>query len=174
MDTVFNSIDDICDLTIAWFNQSPDGDDYYYFSEQSSLQVLRELPIDTDIKVTDIFSERHRIFQKTDTIKTAKTVGQFLDVVLPLVEHGNFSCKEITIIIDNQIKLDSHDDGEVHLVSSNTHLLQNLISKILTRQHYDPKLLTDIIGRPNLYHKLERPNRILSSYATFDEVIEAI
>jgi hypothetical protein len=124
--------------------------------------------------VTSLFSERHRIFQKIDVIKSAKNVKKFLDITLPLVEHGNFPCKGITIIIDNQIELDSHDDGEIHLVSSNRPFLQDLIKKILTRQRFDINLLNDIIHRPNLYHKLERPNKIVSSYTSFDEVIEAM
>lgn len=107
-------------------------------------------------------------------IKSTKSVKEFLDITLPLVEHGNFPCKDITIIIDNQIKLDSHDDGEIHLVSSNRPFLQDLIKKILTRQHFAPNLLDDIVDRPNLYHRLERPNKIVSSYASFEEVIEAL
>ena len=174
MEAVFNSIDDICDLTLANFTLTGDGEEYFYFNEQSSIQVLRELPIETAIKVTNMFSEQPRIFQKVEAIKDTKNVKDFFDIVLPLVELGNFPCTDITIIIDDQIKLSSHDNGEVHLISSTRHFLYDLIKKVLTHQHYDSGLLTEITNKPNLYHKLERPDKIVASYSTFDEVIEAM
>jgi hypothetical protein len=167
-------MDDICDLTIANFSLTTNGEEYFCFNEQSSIQVLRELPIETGIKVANLFSERHRISQKVDAIKKTGDVKGFFEIVLPLVEHGNFPCTDITIIIDNQIKLSSHDDGEVHLVSTSRDFLHDLIKKMLVRQHYDPGILTQIINKPNLYHRLEKPNKIIASYKSFDEVIEAM
>jgi hypothetical protein len=49
MERVFNSIDESCDLDVAYFKRTPDGNDYFYFLEQSSIQVLRELPSDSQI-----------------------------------------------------------------------------------------------------------------------------
>ena len=173
METFFKSIDDVCDLTFAHHSLTIKGEDYFYFSEQSSIQVLREMPKATAIKVTNLSSERHRIFQKTDAIKNTQSIQEFFNIVLPLVEDGNFPCTDITIIIDNQIELSSHDDGEVHLLSANKGLLYDLIKKILTRQRYAPEILTDILNQPNLYLKLERPNKIIATYSSFEEVIEA-
>jgi hypothetical protein len=174
MEPVFNSIDDVCDLTFAKFSLTDDGEEYFYFNEQSSIQVLRELPLDAAINVINLFSERHRIFQKIDAIKETKNVKEFFEIVLPLVEYGNFPATDLTILIDDQIKLSSYDDGEVQLVSANKHFLHDLIKKLIIRQHYSPLLLTDIIDRPNLYHKLQRPDKIISSYSTLDEVIDAM
>jgi hypothetical protein len=173
MDTVFNSIDDVCELTIGRYNLTADGEDYFYFNEQSSLQVLRELSIETPIEVTYIFSERHRVFQKIESIKAAKTVGDVLNIILPLVENGNFPCKDFEIVVDRQIKVESHDDGEIHLISAQKPELQKLIRKIFVRQYFNPDIVDDIISRPNLYHRLERPRSIITSYTTFDEAIEA-
>jgi hypothetical protein len=173
MDTVFNSIDDFCELTIAMFRQSPNGDDYYYLSEQSCLQVLRELPIQTPIRITDVFSERHRIFKEIGSMKGAKNVGEALKIILPLVEDGNFPCKNITIIIDDKIKLESYNDYEVHLVSSSKVELQKLIRRIVGRQYFNPDIVNDITDRPNLYLRLERPKSIVATYSSLDEVIEA-
>lgn len=64
MEAVFNSIDDVCDLTLARFSLSTDGEDYYYFSEQSSLQVLRELQVDTGINVTNLFLNGIEFFKR--------------------------------------------------------------------------------------------------------------
>jgi hypothetical protein len=173
MDTVFNSIDDFCELTIGRYNLTADGEDYFYFNEQSSLQVLRELSIHTPIEVTYLYSERHRIFQKIESIKAAKTVGDALNIILPLVENGNFPCKDFKIVIDKKIKLESHEDGEVHLISAQKAELLKLIKRIFVRQYFNPDIVDDIIIRPNLYHRLERPNSIIASYSTMDEVIEA-
>jgi hypothetical protein len=173
METVFNSIDDVCELTIGRYNLTADGEDYFYFNEQSSLQVLRELSIHTPVEVTYIYSERHRIFQKIENIKAAKTVGDVLNIVLPLVENGNFPCKDFKIVIDRKIKLESHDDGEIHLISAKKPELQKLIKRIFVRQYFNPNIVDDIISRPNLYHRLERPKSIIASYTTMDEVIEA-
>ena len=174
MESVIKSIDDVCDLTVAYFTITNDDEEYFYFNEQSSLQVLREFPLKTVIHVTSLFSERQRIFQKIDTIKDAKNIKELFEIVLPLVEHGNFPCTDFTIIIDNKIKLTSHDDGEVHLVSSHKSFLRELIKKILIHQRYDQHLLNDIVSRPSLYHLLERPDKIISSYSTFEEVIDAL
>jgi hypothetical protein len=165
-------MDEVCDLTIARFTLNGDGEEYVYFNEQSSIQVLRELPIETSIQVTNIFSERHRIVQKVDSIKSTKNLGEFFAIVLPLVEYGHFPCTDIDITINDQIQLSSHDDGEVHLISVNRDFLHNLARKILIHQNYDPGIWNAITNKPNLYHILERPNKIVSSYSTFDEVIE--
>ena len=172
MDTVFNSIEEVCDFNIVRYHQTPDGQDYYYLLELSALQVLREIPIETPLKVTKIFSQRQRIAQKIDTILTTTTVKEFLDIMIPLVEGGSLPCDDLSILIDNRILLSSHDDGEVHLSSIQINELQDLIKKILLRQGFSLDTLNEIRSNPNQYLKLERPNKILVKYDTFDEVIE--
>ena len=174
MDTAFNSIDNVIDFNIIRFDQTSDGEDYFYLMEQSALQVLREFPNETSIKVISLFSERHRVAKEVDKILSITSLAQFFKTVLPLVEGGNFPCKDLTIELDNEIELSSHDDGEVHLISSNILRLRELIKKILYRQHYDVNLLLHVINNPNVYHKLEPPDKIVATYKTFDELIEAI
>ena len=111
---------------------------------------------------------------KVDAIKAAKTISELLNIVLPLVEDGNFQCDNFTLLLNEETKLENHDDGEVHLSSGNTTFLYDLLLKIFTRQQYDSKLLLAVISQPNLYHKLERPNKIIASYNTFEEVMDAI
>jgi hypothetical protein len=172
VDDVFRSLSEFSDLTVLRYDQTPEGDDSFYLLEQSSLLVLSELPLNTPIEVTEVFSERHRIYQKSEIIKASRTVQEFLNTAIPLVENGSFPCKDLNIIVNHRIKVTSHDDGEVHLVSEKNSPLLDLMNKILTRQKYKPGLLTEIINRPNLYHKIERPDKILSSYKTFEELLE--
>ncbi len=174
MQAVFNSIDEICNLEFVWYSKTPEGHDNFYLNEQSSLQILRELPITTLIHVTKIFSQRHRIAKKVDAIRAAKNVGELLEIIVPLVEDGNFPCDDFTLLLGNQIKLKSHNDGEVLLSSENKSFLHGLILKVFTRQQYNPMLISKVIEQPNLYHRLERPDEIIASYRTFDEVIDAI
>lgn len=174
MEGVFNSINDVCNLEFINYHQTEDGLDYFYLMELSSLQVLRELSINTPVQVTEVFSQRHRIAKREEVIKAANTVGELFDIVLPLVENGNFPCDTFNLIIDNETKLESHDDGEVHISSSKTAYLHELILKVFTRQQYSHSLLTKIINQPNLYHKIERPDKIVISYKTFEAVIDAM
>jgi hypothetical protein len=171
-DDVLRSLSELSDLTVLRYDQTSEGDDRFYLLEQSSLLVLREFPSDTPMEVTEVFSERHRISQKSEIIKASRTVQGFLNIVIPLVENGSFPCKDLTIIVNHRIELTSHDDGEVCLVfEKGTHLF-DLMNKILTRQKYNPSLLLEIINRPNLYHKIERPDKISSSFKTFEELLE--
>lgn len=172
MDTAFNSIDEVCDLNIFKYHLSSDGEHHFYFSELSSLQVLREMNLETSLQVTKIFSQRHRIAQKTDAILATKTVDEFLNIVIPLVEGGCFPCDDLSIVLNKEIYLSSHDDGEVHLTSKQTNRLWDLVKKILVRQGFSIDTLGIITNYPNLYLKLEPPNNILAKYKTFDEVIE--
>jgi len=174
MDSIFKSIDDVTDFDVVQYHKTTEGADYFYLMEQSSLQVLRELPSDSKLKVVSIFSERRRIEKETEIIRKATTVAQLLKIIVPLVENGNFPASNFEIIIDNEIELFSHDDGEVHLVSTNSLRLHELIRKILSHQNFDEKILADIISRPNLYLRLEQPDKIVASYQTFDELIEAL
>lgn len=174
MEAVFDSINEICNLEFVKYNQTPEGHDYFYLIEQSSLQILRELPINTSIQATEVFSQRHRVAKKVEAIRAAKTVGGLFDIVLPLVENGNFPCDTFTLLIGKETKLESHDDGEVHISSANRAYLHELLLKVFARQQYSQSLLTLVISQPNLYHKLERPNRIATSYKTFEEVIDAL
>ncbi|MDO6431523.1 hypothetical protein Q4E93_13040 [Flavitalea sp. BT771] len=116
-DAVFRSLNEICDLTVLRYCRTSEGHDSFYLLEQSSILVLRELPSNTPIEVTGFFSERHRIYQKTEIIKASRTVQEFLNTAIPLVENGSFPCNDLTIIVNHRIKLTSHDDGEVHLIS---------------------------------------------------------
>lgn len=167
-------MDEICELEFVRYSQTSEGQDYFYINEQSSLQVLRELPLSTPINVTGIFSHRHRIAKQVDAIKASKNIANLLEIVLPLVENGNFPCDDFTVILNNEIELQSHDDGEVHLSSFNKASLHDLLAKVFARQGFNPKILFEVISQPNLYHRLERPDKIVGTYKTFDEVIDAI
>ena len=173
IDTVLESLNEICDLNVLHYSQTSEGHGNFYLLEQSSLQVLRILHLDTPVEVKHIFSERHRIYQQIESIKKVTSVKGFLDMAIPLVQNGNFACKDLTLIINSHIELKSHDDGEVHLTSGKAAQLLDVMKKILTFEGYDPNLLTEIMNRPNIYHKLERPDKILSSYQTFDELIDS-
>ncbi len=87
---------------------------------------------------------------------------------------GKPTSVDFTVVLNGGIELQSHDDGEVHLTSQDKKSLYDLLTKVFARQGFDSKLLFDVISRPNLYHKLERPDKIVSSYKTFEEVIDAI
>jgi len=172
MEAVFKSIDEAYNLKVIRYSQSADGEVCFYLLEQSSLQVLREFPLETPIHITEFFS--YHIAQHTDTIKAAKSIKELFDVVLPLEKDGSIPCVDLTIVINETLQLQSHDDGEVHLSSKEQPLLEYVIRKVLLRQHFSVDLISSIIHQPNLYHKLKRPNRIVNSFPTFDEVIDAI
>jgi len=174
MDTVLNSIDEICDLEFVLYKQTSKAHHYFYLNEQSSIQVLRLFPANTAVDVIEVFSQRHRIAMKVDTIQAAKTIAELFNIVLPLVENGNFPCDRFTLLLNNETRLECNHDGEVHLSSGNTTFLHDLLLRLFVSQQYDSKLLLQIIGKPNLYHRLERPNKIIASYKTFDEMVGAI
>jgi hypothetical protein len=174
MEMSFHATGDDHELKLARFNTSASGDDYFYFCELSSLQVLRLLPVDTKIEVAHFFPDHDLILRKADNIKASKTVGEFLNIALPLVQHGSFRCKDITIVIDDEITLESHDDGEIHLVSPHKAKVRNLVMKILRQQGFDPELTSQLITQPDLYHKIEKPKRIVASYSSFEDAIESI
>jgi hypothetical protein len=174
MTTVFTTIDEMCDLDIIRYSQTSEGQDSFHLSEQSPLQVLRELPVNTFIEITEIYSQRHRIAQKVNQIKCATTIKELLAIVTPLVENGNFPCDNLALIINGNLLLQSHNDYDVHLASENFEFIRDLVQKVLVRQHYDQSLLFKIISNPDLYHKLERPDKILFRYRTLDEVLDAL
>jgi hypothetical protein len=174
MESVFKSIDDVNDLLFVRYSQEPDGQHYFYLLEQSSLQVLRELPLDTSIQVSEIFSQRQRIAQKITIIKEAKTIKELLEIVLPLVENGNFPCDNFTLTLNKETKLQSHDDNEVHLISIHKPILEDILCKVFERQGYNCDLLFEIINQPNLYHRIDRPNKLVDNYKTFEEVVDAL
>ena len=174
METIFNDIDKVCDLSVIQYSKTSGGQDYFYLLELSALQVLRELPSETSIKVTNMFSQRHLIAQKLSTFLATRTITEFLNIAIPLVDNGNFPCDDLTIILDSTIELSSHDDGEVHLSSGDTFKLRSLINKILLRQNYSSEILNETLLKSNQYLKLSRPNQVVATYDTFDELIENI
>ena len=174
MESIFKSIDDTCDFNVIRYSQNNEREDYFYLLEQSAIQILREFPSETPIEVTELYSERRFIEKNIESIKAAKSVSEFLQFVLPLIQNGSFECSDLTIILDKSIRLSSHDDGEVHLISGDILAVRNLLRKVLIRQNYDDLILNTVLEKPDLYHILERPNNIVSSLPTFDEVIEAL
>lgn len=171
-EVVFNSIDEVNEFSIIRYDYTENVGDCFYLMEQSSLQILRELPGDLNINVEEIFSQRHRIAQKIQTIKSCTTIDEFLDTVVPLVENGSFPCDTLTMTIDETLKLESHDDGDVTLYSTKQEFVRSLIEHVLNRCGFDSELLNEIIQRPNVYHKLERPDHIRTSYEKFEEVLD--
>ena len=77
------------------------------------------------------------------------------------------------MIIDGTLTLESHDDGDVTLRSIEQEFIRSLIKSIFLRHGYESELLKKIIQNPNFYHRLERPNHIFASYATFEQALES-
>ena len=173
MEIVFNSIDEISDLEFVRYWQTTDGKDYFYLSELSSLQILRVLPMDTRLHVTEVNSQRHRIAMKVGNIKAAKTINELFKIVLPLVENGNFPCDKFNLLLNRETTLECQNDGEVYLSSENVIFLQDLLLRVFADNQYGAELLLEITNKPNLYHKLEQPNKIVASYNTLQEMIDA-
>jgi hypothetical protein len=174
MDTVFKAIDEACDLDVIRYGQTIDSYDNFYLFEQSSIQVLRELPSATFIQVTELTSQRHRIVQKIESIKLCRTVEELLQMVMPLVEDGNFPADKFVFATGDNIEVRSYYDMDIHLTCADTAIIQDLVHKILLTQRYESSILGQIIQRPKLYHKLERPGKISGSYLTFEEAIEIL
>jgi hypothetical protein len=174
MEDVFKSIDDWIDFEILLYKPTEDGGEFFYLMEQSSLQVLYLLPSGTSLKVVAIFSERHRIAKRTDEFFATSSVGEFLQIALPLVENGCFPCKNLELLLNGQLELFCYDDDAVHLKSKNKELIQQIVAKTLIRENYDESLLQMVIEAPDVYHKLARPDKIVASFQTYDELIDAL
>jgi hypothetical protein len=171
---ILKSIDELNDFNVVRYDRTKADEESFYLMEQSSLQVLRELPSDLSIQVQQVFSQRHRIAQRIEEIKSSSTINEFFRIALPLVENGSFPCDTVTMTIENKVHLESHDDGEVILRSKDFRLVRELIKAILIRQEFDTLLLNNILDVPNLYHKIERPNIIKASFQTFEEILDAL
>jgi hypothetical protein len=174
IDSSLRFIEETCDLFIVQFSHTPEGHEYFYLFEQSSLQILRELPFETPIEIKNIFSERERVHKEINKIKSATTVRHFFEIASPLVENGAFPCNDITITISNELELTCKGDGEVHLTSPNCSALFELVNKLFIRQYYSPSLLRSVMKHPGCYHKLNRPDIIISSHKTFEDVLDAL
>ena len=171
-DVILKTIDDATDFDIIMYSRTETNEESFYLLEQSSLQVLRELPPDYRIQVHEIFSQRHRVAQKIELLKTSQTIHQFLQIVLPLVENASFPCDNLTLTINDSIKLEAHDDGEVTLTSKEHAFLRYLVKTILIHQGFNQSIFDEIIQRPDLYHKLERPDIIKYRQDFLNEILE--
>jgi hypothetical protein len=174
MHPAIQSIDEYSDLEVIMYYQTEDKRNCFYLLEQSSMQILRELSPNTPLLVTDISSERARIQNKVNQILATRSIDEFFKITIPLIENGSFPCKDITIIINDQIEIYSHDDGEVNLKFKPDYDYHYLMDKVLARQGYNSKILQDVIELPNAYQKLIRPDKIGKSYKSFDELIDEI
>lgn len=166
------SLDDFAHLRVLRYTDKQGSRTEFYFLELSSLQVLRLVSSSATIEVKQIFSERHYIAQRTKNIYESRTVADFLNTCIPLIENGTFPCNDLELIINGSIKMQAHGDAEVVLSSSDDKSLLELTTKIVTHQGFCPSIIHDVMRQPNLYHVIELPCQILGVYITFDETIE--
>lgn len=174
MQSVYQQMDETCELEVVQFSPGVDGAVSFHFIEQSSLQVLREIPADTSIEVVKVFSQRHRIVQKTSNIKAARTAAHLINVLVPLVENGSLPLDELILVLNGDMHLQSFNDFHVKLASVNLESLVGLIKTIFIRNNYSVSLLNDIMNQPKLYHRIVHSNQITGSFKTLEEALDRL
>lgn len=139
----------------------------FYFLEMSTLQATTLLPRDKKIISAKIFAYTdNNKYLDEHTTESFKTVGDFNDFFLKNPEYYIHNCD---IELDNKIKLDSHDDGEVSIEFVSASFDQNIIDNIFMKYKLDKKIIDILKTKPGHYIAIDKQNNITGYFKNFDD-----
>ncbi len=142
----------------------------YYFLEMSTLQATTL--IDQNRKI--IFSELYAYtddneYLDKETTKTFKTIKDFNDYFLYNKQYYIHNCE---IELENGLKINSHDDGEVSIQFSDNKSDFKIIESIFEEYKLDKKLIAILISKPEHCIKIDKQSNITGDYKNFDDYVE--
>jgi hypothetical protein len=141
----------------------------YYFLEMSTLQITKTIADERKIRKLKIlaFDLDDEILdtQIDESLKTIHDFNSFFS------ERSEFFIHDCEIELDDNLKVSSHDDGEVSIAMPLDSKDNVLIDQIFQAFNLNKNLISVIKSKPGHYFSINKEGRIFEDFKDFDDYI---
>jgi hypothetical protein len=157
-------------IQLLSFDKPTQGTERYYFLEMKTLQATTLISDDrqiVDIKIV-AYNDKNN-FVNSLTLKSFKTISEFNRF---FKANSNYYLHDCDIELEGNLILSSHDNGEVSIQITEKSFDNKIIQDIFNTYKVDIDLISEIRNNPGHYIEIDKNNRIIGNYPTFDDYID--
>lgn len=165
-----NEQENYLEIQLLSFDRPTSDIERYYFLEMSTLQVTRLIDPYKKILSLEIISYTDdNDFISEQTILELKTIGDFNNFFTDNQEYYIHNCE---LKIENNLQINSHDDGEVSVQFKSEQTDFHLIEKIFNTFKLDKKLVEILKRNEGHYIAIDKESNVLNNFKDFDDYIK--
>lgn len=159
-------------IQVLSYDRPTQESERFYFLEMSTLQATTQIPNSRaimEIKVV-AYNDQNK-FLDIQTLESFKAIEDFNSF---FQGNSGYYIHDCDIELEGELVLSSHDDGEVSIQIKKDGQDRSIISAIFNRYGIDENIIQEIKNEPGHYIEIDRYNKIIADYETFDDYIEKI
>ncbi len=161
--------DDYLSIQLLSYDKPSELTERFYFLETSTLQATSLMPQNKKIISSNIVAyNNENEYLDEQTIEMFKTVSDFN---IYFINNPEYYIHDCDLKFENNIKLSSHDDGEVSIQFPCGSTDQTIINKIFSKYNLDRKLIDTLKNKSGHYIAIDKQNNITADYKDFDEYL---
>jgi hypothetical protein len=157
-------------IQLLSFDRPTEKGERFYFLEMSTLQATTLLNQDTKLVNARIvaYTSDNKFLDENFTANF-KTVGDFNQFFL---SHKDYYIHDCELMLENGIRISSHDDGEVSIQFDNNSSDPKIIDRIFQKYNLDKKVIETLKDKSGHYIEIDSESNITADYETFDDYIK--
>ena len=158
------------EIQLLSFDRPTSEVERYYFLEMSTLQVTKLIDPNRKILSLEILAYTdENDFISEQTILELKTIGDFNSFFTNNQDYYIHNCE---LKSDNNLQINSHDDGEVSITFKSEHSEFEIINKIFDKFNLDRKLIETIKSNEGHYIEIDKESNVMNNFIDFDDYIK--
>jgi hypothetical protein len=140
----------------------------FHFSEITTLEVTTLLDDATKIKSVKLVAYHKNDYLEKDVIDSFKTIEEFNRF---FINNRRYFLHDCELYLEDDVNINSHDDGEVNISTPIDHKNRTLIKSIFRMKGLAKTLMEDIMKMPGYYVAINGDGKIGSIHETFDDYL---
>jgi len=140
----------------------------FHFAEMTTLEVTGLLDNKTKINSIEIVAYHNDDYLEEELFDTLTTIEEFNRF---FVNNRKYYLHECKLSLENDMKIISHDDGEVSIYMPKDYQNRILIKSIFRMKGLKETLISEIIKMPGYYFSIDGDGKIESAHGTFDDYL---
>ncbi len=140
----------------------------FHFAEMTTLEVTALLDNTTKIECANIVSYHQNDYLGKDVIDTFKTIDEFNRF---FVNNRQFYLYDCELSLEDDVKIHSHDDGEVSIYMPVGYKCRTLVKSIFRIKKMSEALMEEIMKMPGYYFSINDDGKVESVHKTFDDYL---
>ncbi len=156
-------------IKLMLFGESDGNNILFYLLGINTLNALSDLPKTFKFKELNFIASKNQDeYIYPDDVSKKQTINDLINYF----KKSEYIIDDLEAVLDNNIKIFAHDDYEMSITCSNKDSYKALICKILKNHKFNPEIIYQyLIDSKNQYIQVETPDKIINSFATFEEYL---
>jgi hypothetical protein len=139
----------------------------FHFAEMTTVEVTTLLNDATKIKSAKIVAY-HDDYLGEDVFGSFKTIEDFNRFI---INNRRYFLHDCELSLEDDVKIDSHDDGEVSIYMPMDYKNRILIKDIFRIKGLSETLMEEIMKMPGYYFSINGDGKIESAHKNFDDYL---